>query len=574
MVVEPHRSGKRHCRPADDVQHASWRQQFEHRLDIGLGAGSRERRDGSEQRARPILRTRRGVLGKQREPSSRHDGEVESHASSSILSHDPRIAVRASTGGSLRRMPRRSLVVALILYLALRLWLATTPGYAPDLGQFKLWALQSQQDGLASLYAGGADHDFSRFDYPPFYAYVLRAIGWVYSFVEPDALRRQADSTLLTVLVKLPALIGDLAVALLFAAIARRAARRSASGANAPASGAAMVAAAWLLNPAVLLDCGHWGQPDSIHSGFVLAAFATLAGAIGPPRGSRQSVVLAWVLLALAALMKPLGAPFFPLLLAASLLVGGVAATLVGGVAALATAALLFAPFVAEWGVADVAQRILGDVTIMSYTSVNAHNLWWLAGPWRDSDAAGFWSLTATQVGIALFLAMSATLIVLLVRRHRQRRAGVHAAQLLALGALLATAFFLLSTHMHENHLFGALPLLLGAVAAAPAGNGARRTAWILFASVAFGVAWNIAAHDLEWRQHWPLSIGADQPYIADAVAARLPRGEYLAGTCGAWWNLAAGAALAAFVFGRGLVRLAWETTPPAPDDSERGRGG
>ncbi|MBM4014671.1 MAG: hypothetical protein FJ293_06880, partial [Planctomycetes bacterium] len=112
----------------------------------------------------------------------------------------------------------------LLAYLALRFALLTTAGYPPDIGQFKLWALQAEQDGLAALYGGGADHDFSRFDYPPFYAYVLRTLGWLYSFVEPDALRRQADSTLLTALVKLPALLADLAVALLLAAIARRSA--------------------------------------------------------------------------------------------------------------------------------------------------------------------------------------------------------------------------------------------------------------------------------------------------------------------------------------------------------------
>ena len=458
-------------------------------------------------------------------------------------------------------MPRGRLALVLLAYLALRFWLATTAGYPPDVGQFKLWALQSQQDGLASLYAGGADHDFSRFDYPPLYGYVLRAIGWVYSWFEPDALRRAADSRLLTFLVKLPALLADLAVAAALVAIARRACPRSATA----------IALAWLLNPAVLLDGGHWGQPDSIHAGFVLVAFASVGGALGDARGTTRSVVAAWIALTLAALMKPLGAPFFPLLLAASLLAGGLARTLVGGLASLATAALLFAPFVAAHGARAVAERIVGDVGIMAFTSVNAHNVWWLHGPWRDSETPLVGGVTATHLGLALFLASLAALVALLVRRHRQRQAGIHGAQLLAIAAMAACAFFVLSTHMHENHLFGALPLLLGALAAAPAANSRRPHVARLIAALSLGIAWNLVAHDFEWRHAWPLGLGPQT--IGDGGTA-MARGEQLAGTLGALWNVAAAAALAAFVFGAGLVELAWSRDgaprAAAPDDRPR----
>lgn len=458
---------------------------------------------------------------------------------------------------------RLRLPAVLVAYLALRAWLATTPGYPPDVGQFKLWALEAEQDGLAALYGGGAEHDFSRYDYPPLYAYVLRAIGWAYSFVEPDALARRADSTLLTVLVKLPALLADLAVAALLAAIARRAQGGSgAAGGRAPAL--APLVLAWLLNPALLLDSGHWGQPDSIHAGFALAAFAWLGGALGPARGTAAGVAGAWCLLALAALMKPLAAPLFPLLLAASLRIGGWRRTLRGAAAAVATAALLFAPFIARHGLAAVAQRVAGDVTIMSYTSVNAHNAWWLVGPWRDSEARWLGPFSATQLGLALVLAALAALVALALRRDRQRRAGLHPAQLLAIAAGSAAAFFLLATHLHENHLFGALPLLLGAIAAAPAGSSSRRAAWMLFAALSFGVAWNVAAHDFEWRHAWPLSLGAGDPYLGDAPEQPLARGEHLAGTLGTLFNLASAAAFGAFLFGGALVRLAWRPGLPA----------
>jgi hypothetical protein len=256
------------------------------------------------------------------------------------------------------------------------------------------------------------------------------------------------------------------------------------------------------------------------------------------------------------------------------LLTAAAAAAAIGATAAAAAAGLLFAPFVAEWGVTAMAERLLGDVTIMSYTSVNAHNLWWLYGPWRDADQSLVGPLSATHLGLFAFAGALSAVIVLAVRRHRERHLGLHAAQGLSLAALLAAAFFLLSTHLHENHLFAVLPLLLGAIAAAPPRNSALPRAWLILGGLTIGVAWNVAAHDYAWRQHWPLSLGADTPFVGDAPEQRLPRGEWLAGTIGTWWNLAFSAALAAFCCGGALQRLPWrrETTPPSSGESGRGR--
>ena len=45
----------------------------------------------------------------------------------------------------------------------------------------------------------------------------------------------------------------------------------------------------------------------------------------------------------------------------------------------------------------------------MPFTSVNAHNLWWLLGPWRDANAGE--TLTPKFIGLTLFLVVYAVLL-------------------------------------------------------------------------------------------------------------------------------------------------------------------
>ncbi len=501
-------------------------------------------------------------------------------------------------------MRRSRSVLVLLAYLALRLWLATTPGYGPDIGQFKLWSLLAVRDGVGHLYASeGPAHTFAGYDYPPFYAYVLWVIGKLYTCFEPDALAqvadrrvfttleletlaRTVDRTLFTVLIKLPIVLGDLAIAWLLVRIVRGRARGlagareggleggqledgSAASRSAATVAGGWLALAWLFNPAVLLDGGDWGQPDCVHSAFALAAFAVLGGAIGPAAGGTgdrpRACVLAGILFAVSARMKPLAAPLLPLLLAASLVRCGWRATLLGGAAAITTGLLLFAPFLAASGVAVVAKRILFDVGIMSFTSVNAHNVWWLAGPWSDSEQPWLGPLTPRWIGLLLVGGFLAALLALGWRRHRARRAGLDAAQLLALAGGVVFGFFMLSTHMHENHAYAAIPLLMGALAAAPTGGPARRALVRCLALVTIGVVLNLVPHDFTWRDHWPFTLGAQTPYRADDLVHVLPLGEYVAGWFGTLWNLATCAVLFAWLFGAGLVRLPWRTELPAP---------
>jgi Gpi18-like mannosyltransferase len=425
-------------------------------------------------------------------------------------------------------MTRRVLLaLSLLAYLGLRGALLFVPGYEDDLKAYRRWALSAARHGIASVYRE------SDMDYPPLYAYVLAPLGRAYLALVPSELARRprGDMSVWTPLAKLPPLAFDLLTAALLALIVRRE--------LGPGSGFVVgVPAAYLLNPAVVFDTGVWGHPDSIHSFFVLAAFACV--------GSRLWL-LSWPALALATMMKPLGAPFAPLLLAAGLWRDGWRRSFVGLVAGTATAALLFAPFLAAGEGRAVLERIAGDIDRMPFTSVNAHNLWWALGPWRAAEDPLLGPLTATQMGLLLFAAVYA----LVLRRLGARMApGTDTQELLGLASLVAVSFFMLATHMHENHLFAALPLFSPLLTRGP------RQAW-LFAALSLGVLANLMLHDQAIPGGWPFTLGGETTVPRPSHGRVFFAAELAAVRLAVAFNLAVFAAL--------LATLRGPTAAPAP---------
>jgi hypothetical protein len=416
------------------------------------------------------------------------------------------------------QMPRRLRRIALaglLAYIFLRWIFLALPGYPDDILAYKRWAMHGAMTGISQIYRT------SDIDYPPVYAYILTPLAQFYRLVSPDNFREGRDSTLLTVLIKLPPLIFDLAIAGLAFWWLRRRRRLRAPGAPAHTGEAAgwspwwlIVPAAYLLNPATLFNCAWWGEPDAVHTFFVLAAFLSVADlthrkAPGrkPASGGIGQAWPAWVLLTLATLMKPLGAPFFPLLLLLSLLLHGLGATAVGMAFSLVTAGLVFSPFLATGQGAEVFRRVLGDVGAMAYTSSNAHNLWWLLGSWKPAEQPWLGPVTPTQFGLALFGLVYLGLLLKAYRLHRAQPAGLAPAQVLALALGVGFAFFMLSTHMHENHMFVVLPLGLLLL---PQGRFWRG----FFIAASAGVFFNLLLHDLTIPLHWPFTIGGETRFI------------------------------------------------------------
>jgi len=391
-----------------------------------------------------------------------------------------------------RPIARKVGMALLLANLILRIGLSALPGYANDVDSYKRWALGAARHGLAASY------EKTHVDYPPLFLYVLWGAGELYLQFDPDA---SADALPegagLTMLIKLPHLAADLGMAwLLFALVSSL----GVWGASRAAPGFGWAAAMlYLWNPAVLWGSGYWGQPDGLHSLLAVAALSALA--LNRFAGSGA-------LLSLAGLMKPLAAPLVPLLAVAAGLRGRLWGFVAAGLGGVLAAVLAFTPFWATGRIVAVLRKVLFDVEAMPFTSVNAHNLWWLLGGWKNANTALVGALTPKIIGLTLFLTVYAVLVTrgLPWLRRREMPAGDYAYRLLLTGAAITASFFFLSTHMHENHLFMAVPLLI-----AVAGRNDRLFRWMLLCSLAVFV--NMVLHDMQLPYALPL-VGRASPIV------------------------------------------------------------
>jgi hypothetical protein len=513
------------------------------------------------------------------DPEGSGDGAVERRAKIFAWPFGP--------GAILPQVPRaRAWLIGIAFgvgYFALRTSPPMLHGYEADFAAYTRWYEQIAASGLRTVY------DRSDFDYPPLYAYLLWTLTKGQQLLGEIAGRTLIPS--FPLLLRIWPLIFDLGIAWLLMHVGRTAARAgaawapasAAARAPAPASASASAGAAtataggamaarwewilpvlYLLNPVVLFDTGYWGQTDSIHSGFVLAAFLALGwrargnvpgGEAGPPAW------VGWVLMALGSLMKPVALPYFPMILALSICWHGVRSTIWGMAAAAITIAGACLPFM----VGDpllFTETLVMDLSSMPFTSCNAHNLWWILGAWRPSGEPWLGSLSARDVGYILF---GIFLTVVLVRTWSVAlRREVSLAEGCGLAAAVGTGFFMLSTHLHENHLFAVLPLLLP-LAVLPWANGPARTraALWLVAGATLGVLLNMVAHDpwLVIRGPW---AEAAQHRIDPVLSVPTGGRRRLLAALGTGVN---------FLFWALLMRHVFTGSPMAPRRPPRGVG-
>ncbi|MBD3337433.1 MAG: DUF2029 domain-containing protein [Candidatus Eisenbacteria bacterium] len=389
-------------------------------------------------------------------------------------------------------MSRGIFRMILVLYLIVRWILGTDPGYVYDTQAYKRWAIGAARHGLPAVY------EEVDFDYPPLHAYILYPLGKLYLSLAPDAPPGMIpDSGVLTLMIKTPPLIFDLLLAFL---LYRLVTRRKLWGARrAGPSAGRWAALLYLWNPVVLLDSGYWGQVDSIHSALIVASLMALGGSALAGSGG---------LLGLAGMMKPLAAPFAPLVAVAAAARArwrGLAAAFLAGVV---TVLAVLLPFLMTGRAKSIIQHLIYDVDLMPYTSVNGHNLWWFIGPWEDANRSLLGPITPIRLGLGLFAVI---LIAFLVRAWRPLQRARNAASLtdvtLKLGLVIAAAFFYFSTHMHENHMFLAVPLSL-----ALAGRS-RRWTWIAVTTTV-AVFFNVLLHDIELMRQAPFTWGGPSPIM------------------------------------------------------------
>ena len=349
----------------------------------------------------------------------------------------------------------RGLLTLLALGAALRLVIAPHLGFYGDLRYFVEWATRLDEVGLAGFYSPDI---FS--DYPPGYLYVL-------------ALLAQIDPTPGFLLLKLPILAADLAVAWLAGSIAVRITPPRLAT-TVPVRAVVMLAV--VLGPAVLGVGMLWGQVDIVPLVFVLAGVLLLI------RSATSVWFDAAALLSFSAAfaIKPQSTFLAPVVLYVLVqryvLSGKGRRAHIRGVATIAS---VVAPGAVLWAISglpfglntlELLRFYQASAEVLPVTSANAFNFWGMFAFFRGDSAPSsgvaefsvFW-LSSQLVGVLLFVAGTSWCIYTL---HRSmRRGGNLAANFLWAAAALSMLAYTFLTRMHERYALAAIVLTVPLVA-------------------------------------------------------------------------------------------------------------
>ncbi len=331
-------------------------------------------------------------------------------------------------------------------------------GFGTDRDSFIGWAEDLAAHGLYGFYGR-----VSFIDYTPGYLYVLWLLGIV-----GNALGGLGD------LIKLPAILSDIVVAYLVHQLVLEL-----GGSRRAALIGALI---FVINPVTWFDSAVWAQVDSFGLIFVLlglrelwrdhpesaAILATIAAVIKPQLGILIPILVA-VLIRRYLIdwwrARQAGAPVDPAPRGGRFgrLGRGPGRIITAGLAGLVTAAILCAPF--GLTVIDLLVQVGKTAGGYPYITVNAFNPWALIeqagnglaanGTWlpdiANSVATGtpvtILGIPALFVGTILLLAVILLVCVVVARRDDRRTILVGV-------TVLAIAFFVVPTRVHERYLF------------------------------------------------------------------------------------------------------------------------
>lgn len=322
--------------------------------------------------------------------------------------------------------PRQAGLIMLTLLLSglfLRVFFSTTmQGHPFDINLFKNWAA-SAANNLFNFYSGPASSD-----YPPLYIYILFLTGKIASI--------PAVSPFLTMLIKLPSILADIATSLVIYRLAKKYLTLEMS---------VLASAFYIFNPAVIINSAIWGQVDSFFTLLVVSAVTLL---------SEKKLGCASAIFAAAVMMKPQGIIFLPVLFFELIRGKNLKNFLKAGVTALITAAVIVLPFSLRQDALWIFRLFSKTIAEYPYASVNAFNFFSLIGKNYTPDTANWLGLSLHNWGMIFIVAVTAFTWFIYVKGNS--RAYAPAAAL-----LLIAGVFTFSTSMHERYLFPAAALAI-----------------------------------------------------------------------------------------------------------------
>ncbi|SFR91185.1 glycosyltransferase family 39 protein [Anaeromicropila populeti] len=316
-------------------------------------------------------------------------------------------------------------------FLARIIFAVANKGHEQDMGCFIGWSDMVFQNGFGKFYELDA---FT--DYPPGYLYVLYFIAFLRKIFNINIY-----GTFGYVLIKMPAMLCDLAIAYFIVKIARQ---------KFKLTPVLICAAFFLFNPAIILNSAIWGQVDSVYTIFVVLVCYFIM---------KEQLPKAYFAYALGVLIKPQILIFTPVLLFA--IINQVflkdfnwknfGKQLGLGLTAIGVLVLLSMPF----GLNNVFSQYTETLGSYEYASVNAYNFWTTLGlNWspQDNMLGPLAYKTWGTVGIIAAVAVAA---VYFFRNRKDKTSYIYS------GIIIYAMVFTFSVRMHERYMYPVLALLI-----------------------------------------------------------------------------------------------------------------
>lgn len=336
------------------------------------------------------------------------------------------------TGRKSSSTSRLNLLLLLGTGLLTRIFFAmSTTGFGNDIACFSAWADRMYAVGSGAFYSSEV---FT--DYPPGYMYILYIIGALKSLLQIPTY-----SGMHLLLLKMPAIICDLLCAYL---IYREGCPKTSE------QTAFYLTAAYIFNPAIILNSSLWGQVDSV---FTLTVLCTCLFLV------KGKLLPAYISFGIGILIKPQTFVFAPMLLAGILDYvflqnfswQKLGKNLLQGFSVILGIILLCLPF----GLDKVLPQYISTMSSYPYASVNAYNFWGLLGlNWSSQDNV-FLFMSYRQWGnLVILLIVAFTFVISLRKRGDSSKYPL-------LGAFIILTMFVFSVRMHERYMYPGLILLL-----------------------------------------------------------------------------------------------------------------
>ena len=331
-----------------------------------------------------------------------------------------------------KRINKQYLAVflALLISIVIRIFLSQFSGYKVDILDFKLWSQAVYNNGFANFYSSIWS------DYPPFYIYILWIVGALYKLFFSFSFN--IDTTIFTILIKLPANVADIAIAYLIFIIIKK---------YAGFKVAYLGTISYAFNPGVIYNSAVWGQVDSINTFFILLALYLIVS---------DKLELASVSMAIAVLTKPQSLVIVPFI-ALSMVRKGNLLKMAKVLMSFAIAFLVIAfPFFQRTSMFQLQNIYTSGYGQYAYNSLNAFNFWAFLGFWK-SDETVFLFLSYKHWSYILFGLLF--IYVAFITFESKDNRNIYFAS-----AILFFGFFMLFTRVHERYLFPMFaPLIIAA---------------------------------------------------------------------------------------------------------------